>query len=162
MSFKRHPKFKDLRIKSDGSEFILYNEQLEIKDHKAKNGRILKVIYFNHSYYSVPKLILETYGPPKPDNRRYYALYKDGNIENLHPNNLFWSKSHVIPEKRKFKNSLNSSKLSKEQNYMAYRRFKIEGEKLGTIAEDFGVSDMAIHRAVKRYERYLASLKVNN
>lgn len=160
-TLKTHPKFRDLKISNDGSQFLLLNEPLEIKDHETRNNRVLKVVSINGTRFSVPKLILETYGPPKPDDSRHYAQSKDGNIENIHPNNLFWSKSHQIPEKRKFKNSLKLSKLTKKQTEDSYTRHKIEGEKLSSIAFGFGVSETTIARAVKRYEKFINSIEVN-
>lgn len=156
MKFKRHPKFRDLKISEDGSEFRFVGEKLEIMDHKIKNGNIIKIVRIVGSQYSVPKLILETYGPEKPDQEhRYYAQYRDGNKENIHPKNLYWSRNHNIPEKKKLKNHSKNSKLNWNQTAGCYRRYKQEGEKLSAIAADFGVSDMTIVRAVKRYEKYL-------
>ncbi|SDS13294.1 hypothetical protein SAMN04487764_1528 [Gillisia sp. Hel1_33_143] len=160
MEFKRHPKFRDLRISADGSTFKYLNETLEIKDHKARENNILNVVSIEGIRYSVPKLILETYGPEKPQDGRYYALYKDGNIENIHPNNLFWSKAHKITEKRKFQNSISLSKLSKEQTAQCFERHVIKGESLSSIGKDLGVSATTIARGIKRYKKYLNSLEV--
>jgi hypothetical protein len=157
--WKRHPKFTELQISSDGSDFKYYDKLLNIKDHKGKTGRILKVVYINRSYYSVPKLILETYVSAAPADGRYYAQYKDGNIENLHPNNLFWSRSQIIPENRKFENSLKLSKLTKEQTYQAYHEYMHKGNSISALAKQYNVSDMAVHRAIQRFRRKLSSTK---
>ena len=77
--WKRHPKFRELRNSSDGSDFLLNDKLLKIRGHKIKNGKILKEVMINRIYYSVPKLILETWGTPRPDDMRlYFAVYKDG------------------------------------------------------------------------------------
>lgn len=155
--WRRHPKFRDLRISSDGSEFMLHEKLLRIRDHKIKNGKILKVVMINRTYYSVPKLILETWGPPKPETAgQYFALYKDGNKENLHPKNLYWG-TRLMTKEESFKRDLKLSSLSKEQTYEAFQRNKFKGESIASIARDMNVSDMAIHRAIKRILR-----KVNN
>ena len=149
--WKQHPKFRDLNIKADGSE-IKYNDKLlKIKGHTGKTGRILKVVYFNNSYYSVPKLILETYGEPMPEGR-HYATYKDGNIENLSPNNLFWSKKHLISPERKFESDIKRSKLTKDQTYSAMVSQR-KGIPISKIAENYKVSDMTVFRAVQRLKR---------
>ncbi|MCM4158046.1 hypothetical protein [Gramella sp. AN32] len=155
--WKRHPKFRDLQIKADGSE-VKYNEKsLNIKDHRGKTGKILKIVYFNHSQYSVPKLILETYGGPIPEGR-HYATYKDGNIENLHPNNLYWSKKHLISPERKFENDLKLSKLTKDQTYSALVSQR-KGIPISKIAENYKVSDMTVFRAVQRLKRKIKDYK---
>lgn len=150
--WKRHPKFRDLQIKADGSEFKYNGKLLNIKDHPGKSGKILKIVYFNHSQYSVPKLILETYGEPMPEGR-HYAIYKDGNLENLHPNNLNWSKNHKISKERKFENDLKLSKLTKDQTYAALFSHEVRGVPLSKIAQNYKVSDMTIYRAVQRIKR---------
>lgn len=150
--WKRHPKFRDLQIKADGSEMKSNGKLLTIKDHEGKTGKILKLVYFNYSQYSVPKLILETYGDPMPKGR-HYATYKDGNIENLHPSNLYWSKTHKISKERKFENDLKLSKLTKDQTYAALVSHESKGIPLSKIARNYNVSDMTVYRAVQRLKR---------
>ncbi|HER39675.1 MAG TPA: hypothetical protein ENO10_00465 [Salinimicrobium catena] len=151
--WKRHPKFRDLRISSDGSDFLLNDKLLKIRDHKIKNGKILKVVMINRTYYSVPKLILETWGAPKPeDGRLYFAIYKDGNKENLHPKNLFWG-TRLMNREDLFERDLKLSRLTKDQTYEAFHRSQFHGESIASIARDMKVSDMAIHRAIKRLRR---------
>ena len=151
--WKRHPKFEALEIKADGSELKYKGKSLNIKNSEGKTGRILKKVYFNRSHYSVPKLILETYTGLMPAGR-YYATYKDGNINNLHPDNLYWSKKHIIPKERKFENDLKLSKLTKDQTYSALVSHS-KGIPISKIAENYNVSDMTIHRAIKRLKRKL-------
>jgi hypothetical protein len=154
--WRRHSKFRDLRISSDGSDFMLNDKLLKIRDHKIKNGKILKVVMINRTYYSVPKLILETWGPPKPeDGRQYFAIYKDGNKENLHPKNLFWG-TNTMSREEFFNRDLKLSRLTKDQTYEAFERHKYHGEPIASIARDMKVSDMSIHRAVKRIIRKVA------
>lgn len=149
--WKRHPRFEDLEIKADGSEIKLMGKTLNILDHKGKNGILMKKVYFNRSQYSAPKLILETYGGPIPEGR-HYALTRDGNYANLHPDNLYWSKTHKINKERKFENDLKNSKLTKDQTYSAFVSHQ-KGIPLSKIAENYNVSDMTIHRAIKRLKR---------
>lgn len=150
--WKRHPKFRDLQIREDGSELKYNGKSINIKNHVGKTGKILKLVYLNHSQYSVPKLILETYGDPMPEGR-HYATYKDGNIENLHPNNLYWSKNHKISKERKFENDLKLSKLTKDQTYAALVSHEHKGIPLSKIAKNYKVSDMTVYRAVQRLKR---------
>lgn len=158
--WRRHPKFRDLRISSDGSDFMLNDKLLKIRDHKIKNKKILKVVMINRTYYSVPKLILETWGKSKPDDgRQYFAIYKDGNKENLHPKNLYWGTT-LMNEEDLFKRDIKLSSLTKEQTYEAFERNKYRGESIASIARDMKVSDMAIHRAIKRILRKIG--KKNN
>ena len=149
--WKRHPKFTDLEIKYDGSNLRYKNKLLNIKEHTGKSGAKMKKVYFNRSQYSVPKLILETYGDAKPEGR-HYAAYKDGNINNLHPDNLYWSKTHKIPKERKFENDLKQSKLTKDQTYSAFVSHQ-KGIPLSKIAKNYKVSDMTIYRAIQRLKR---------
>lgn len=149
--WKRHPRFKDLQIKADGSELKYNGKLLNIKDSEGKTGRIMKKVYFNHSQYSVPKLILETYGGLMPEGR-HYATYKDGNIENLHPNNLYWSKTHKITKERKFENDLKLSKLTKDQTYSALVSHS-KGIPISKIAKNYNVSDMTVYRGIQRLKR---------
>ena len=159
--WRRHPKFRDLRISSDGSDFILNDKSLRIRDHKIKNAKILKVVMINRTYYSVPKLILETWGAPKPDDQKqYFALYKDGNKENLHPKNLYWG-TKLMDKEEFFKRDVKLSALSKDQTYEAFHRNKLKGESIASIARDMQVSDMAIHRAIKRILRKVEKEKDN-
>lgn len=151
--WRRHPKFRDLRISHDGSEFILNDRPLRIRDHKIKNGKILKVVMINRTYYSVPKLILETWGPAKPDDgKRYFALYKDGSKENLHPNNLYWG-TQLMDKEAVFNRDVKLSALSKDQTYEAFQRNQFKGESIASIAREMQVSDMTIHRAIRRILR---------
>lgn len=160
MRWKRNPRFRDLYISEDGSEFKLDGRALKIRDHKIKNGKILKVVMINRTYYSVPKLILETWGPPKPDdNRQYFALYKDGNKENLHPKNIFWG-TKLMDKEGLFKRDIKLSALTKDQTYEAFQRNKFKGESIASIARDMNVSDMTIHRAIKRIMRKVAKVKL--
>ena len=151
--WRRHPKFRDLRISSDGSEFMLNDKLLKIRDHKIKNGKILKVVMINRAYYSVPKLILETWGSPKPREKgHYFAVYKDGNKENLHPKNLYWG-TNLMDKETLFKRDIKLSSLTRDQTYEAFQRNKFQGESIASIARDMKVSDMSIHRAIKRIIR---------
>lgn len=160
--WRRHPHFRDLRISSDGAEFMLNDKLLRIRDHKIKNGKILKVVMINRTYYSVPKLILETWGPPKPEeNRQYFALYKDGNKENLHPKNLYWG-TKLMNKEEHFKRDLKLSALTKDQTYEAFQRNKFQGESIASIARDMKVSDMSIHRAIKRIIRKIEKEQNHN
>ncbi|MCB7481393.1 helix-turn-helix domain-containing protein [Christiangramia sediminis] len=151
--WKRHPEFEDLEIKADGSELKFNGKLLNIKDRKGKTGKILKTVYFKKSYYSVPKLILETYSGKMPEGR-HYATYKDSNIENLHPNNLYWSKTHHITKERKFENDLKLSKLTKDQTYSALVSHS-KGIPISNIAKNYKVSDMTVYRAIQRLKRKL-------
>lgn len=155
--WKRHPKFGDLEIKADGSELKYKGKTLNIRDHKGKTGKILKIVYFNKSQYSVPKLILETYSGKMPEGR-HYATYKDGNIESLHPDNLYWSKTHQITKERKFENDLKLSKLTKDQTYSALVSHS-KGIPISKIAKNYKVSDMTVHRAIQRLKRKLKNQK---
>lgn len=149
--WKRHPKFTDLEIKADGSELKYKGKSLNIKNHIGKTGILMKKVYLERSPYSVPKLILETYGGPIPEGR-HYATYKDGNKENLHPDNLYWSRTHRISKERKFENDLKLSKLTKDQTYSAFVSHQ-KGVPLSQIAKNYKVSDMTVHRAVQRLKR---------
>jgi len=149
--WKRHPKYEGLQIKADGSQLKYKGKLLNVKDSKGKTGRILKKVYFNRSQYSVPKLILETYTGLMPEGR-YYATYKDGNIDNLHPDNLYWNKSHIISKERKFENDLKLSKLTKDQTYSALVSHS-KGIPISKIAEKYNVSDMTVYRAIQRLKR---------
>lgn len=117
----------------------------------------MKKVYFNRSYYSAPKLILETFGDPMPEGR-HYATYKDGNIKNLHPDNLYWSKTHVISKERKFENDLKLSKLTKDQTYSALVSHQ-KGIPISKIAKNYKVSDMTVHRAIQRLKRKVKDQK---
>ena len=152
--WKTHPKFEDLEVKADGSEIKFKGKTLKILDHKGKNGNLMKKVYFNRSQYSAPKIILEVFGGPIPEGR-HYALPRDGNYANLHPDNLYWSKNHKINKERKFENDLKNSKLTKDQTYSAFVSYQ-KGIPLSKIAENYKVSDMTIHRAIKRLKRKIA------
>ncbi|MGB7785139.1 MAG: hypothetical protein WBL27_03460 [Salinimicrobium sp.] len=151
VKWKKHPRFRDLRILEDGSRFVLLDKPLKVRSHKTKKGS-LKVVMINRTYYSAAKLVLETWGTPPADNRRYYARYKDGNNKNLHPDNLYWGLQNQT-KKELFERHIRQSKLSKDQTYEAFHRHNFKGESLASIARDFKVSDMTIHRAIKRLKK---------
>lgn len=151
VKWKKHPRFTDLRINERGSRFALGKKSLKIRQHKTKKGS-LSVVMINRTYYSAAKLVLETWKTRPDDNKRYYACYKDGNKNNLHPDNLFWSSQNVA-QKDLFERNLKLSKLSKDQTYEAYHRHSYNGESLASIASDFQVSDMTVHRAIKRLKK---------
>ena len=151
VKWKKHPRFKELRILEDGSRFAWNEKPLKIRTHKTKSGS-LQVVMINRTYYSAAKLVLETWGKPPKDNRRYYACYKDDNNTNLHPDNLYWGLQNQN-KKALFERHLKRSKLSKDQTYEAFHRHSFNGESLASIAKDFQVSDMTIHRAIKRLKR---------
>ena len=154
--WKTHPKYPDLEVKADGTKIKYKGKSLKVLDHKSKNSSFKKV-YFNRSYYSAAKLILETYGGEIPAGR-HYALTRDGNSENLHPDNLYWSKNHKISKERKFENDLKNSKLTKDQTYSAFVSHS-KGIPLSTIAKNYKVSDMTIHRAIQRIKRKVEAQK---
>ena len=149
--WKKHPRFEELRISEDGSRFSLNKKPLRIRQHKTKKGT-LKVVMINRTYYSAAKLILEAWKPRPNDNKRYYACYKDGNKNNLHPDNLYWGTQNM-PKNDLFERNNKLSKLSKDQTYEAYHRHNFKGESLASIARDFEVSDMTVHRAIRRLEK---------
>lgn len=151
-NFKRHPKNQHLFIKNDGSKLRYMSEVLEIIDHESKPGNFVKVVSIDSVRLSVNKLILETYGEPKPEGR-HFALPKDGNKENLHPNNLYWSKS--LPEN--IKASVARSSLSFRQIAQAHELNTKYNVPKTLIGEIFETSAMSITRAVRRYERLLKS-----
>lgn len=149
--WKKHPRFRDLRINEDGSRFVLLDKELKIRSHKTKKGS-LRVVMINRTYYSAAKLVLETWGTRPDDNKRYYACYKDGNKKNLHPDNLYWGLQN-LGKNDLFERDLKLSKLTKDQTYEAFHRYSYNGESLASIARDFKVSDMTVHRAIKRLRK---------
>lgn len=156
--FKRHPKRQHLYIKEDGSELRYYSEPLEIIDHEARPGNIIKVVIIEGVSLSVPKLILETYTEKPDDEHRYYAQYRDGNIENLHPKNLYWSRNHKISAEKRLKNSTANSKLTFEQTKYIYEENVLKNVPKSKLADVFDTSSASILRAVRRYQKYLDSL----
>ncbi len=151
LRWKKHPRFRDLRISEDGGRFVIDTTPLKIRSHKTKRGS-LQVVMINRTYYSAAKLVLETWAKAPNDNRRYYACYKDGNKKNLHPDNLYWGLQNM-DKKDLFERNLKLSKLSKDQTYEAFHRHNFNGESLASIAKDFQVSDMTVHRAIKRLQK---------
>ncbi|MGB7843021.1 MAG: hypothetical protein WBL21_09535 [Salinimicrobium sp.] len=159
VKWKKHPRFTDLRILEDGSRFVWMDKPIKIKMHKTKKGS-LKVVMINRTYYSAAKLVLETWGEKPKDNKRYYACYKDGNKKNLHPDNLYWGLQNM-KKSDFFERNIRLSKLTKDQTYEAYHRNSYNGESLASIARDFKVSDMTVHRAIKRLRKKVLEEKKN-
>lgn len=153
-NFKRHPEIETLFIKNDGSEFREYGQPIEIKDKEAKPGYFIKTVRVQNAERSVNKLILETYGPPKPEGR-YYAICKDGNKENLHPKNLMWSKKHSGDQDLGLKRKTRSSKLDIEDTRTIYYLSKQEKIPKTKLARDYGISHTSVNRAIKRYADFL-------
>lgn len=151
VKWKRHPRFRDLRILEDGSRFVWLDKPLRIRAHKTKKGS-LQVVAINRTYYSAARLVLETWKEQPKDEKRYYACYRDGNNKNLHPDNLYWGLQNM-KKKDLFERNVRLSKLSKDQTYEAFHRHNFKGESLAAIAKDFGVSDMTVHRAIKRLQK---------
>jgi hypothetical protein len=154
-NFVKHPTIQNLQIKNDGSEFLYYGEQLEIIDHEARPGNIIKTVSIDGTRKSVNKLILETFGPEKPGEGRYYALCKDGNIENIHPKNLYWSRTHSGDTNKSLEAKSKTSKLNPEQTEYIYKANVIGGMSKAKLASIFNTSPTSIARAVKRYEEHL-------
>lgn len=153
-NFKRHPVYRHLQIREDGCEFKYLSEVIDIIDHEPRKGSILKVVSIRGVRLSVPKLILETFGPEKPEGR-YYAQYKDGNIENIRPENLYWAKSPKLSAKKKLENSGVVSKLLDKDLPIIYIKNKVKLVPKSKLAKEYNVSSTSIARAIRRYEKFL-------
>lgn len=152
--FKRHPVYRHLQIREDGCEFKYLGEVIDIIDHEPREGSVLKAVSVRGVRLSVPKLILETFGPEKPEGR-HYAQYKDGNIENINPSNLYWAKSPKLSAKKKLENSGAVSKLLDKDLPLIYIKNKVHGVAKSKLAEEYNVSSASILRAIRRYEKFL-------
>lgn len=155
-NMKAHPTIPQLRISRDGETFTYFGKKLKVRTSKGKNHP-LQVVTIDRTVRSAAKLILETYKPLRVNGKRKYARYKDGNKRNVHPDNLYWSTNNQ--ENRSYKKySESRAKLTPKQTELVWHLRK-QNNPLSLIANAFNVSDMTIHRAIKRYEK---KLKENN
>jgi hypothetical protein len=156
-TYKNHPVFKEIKISNCGTKVKQHNIPLEVKEVFPKPNNPLMVVYMQETYFSLQKLVLETYkGYPK-EKGRHYACPIDKNHKNTNPENLKWVKSlqsQYSPDE-KLKKSIINSKINEKESYRCHRLFKQKKASLSQLAKEYNVSDMTIHRAVKRIEKYL-------
>ncbi|MGB0405067.1 MAG: hypothetical protein ACPGDB_02625 [Fusobacterium sp.] len=155
MKFKHHPTHSSIKVREDGKVVKQNNIELTIAEVFPKPNNPLMIVYIGKTQFSLSKLVLETYKGLAPSDNRYYAIHKDNNYKNTHPDNLEWSSSNITEEKL-LKSSIKRSKLTEEEVLYCYKSYK-KGATLKTLGEEFGVSDMSIHRAIKRAKKLLNS-----
>ena len=156
MNYKRHPVFKELKISEDGTIIKENNIPLKTVEYLNKGKYPMMLVYLYDTYFSLSKLVMETYNGYPTDNKRYFTKHKDKNPLNTHPENLYWSNSVVVLDKDEaLERALKNSKLSKDECFYCYAMFLSKNKTLKDLSKKFNVSDMSIYRAVKRIEKYL-------
>lgn len=68
--------------------------QFQVRLKTSKPGKT------EYSYYPVPFAVLMMFGPPRPSDDAV-VVYKDGDIENCHIDNLAWVERAELPKYRK-------------------------------------------------------------
>lgn len=129
---RNHPNIPHLKISLDG-KFTYKGKPLAVRQHKS-HGKTMQTVTVNRIVRSAAKLVLETY-VKKPKDGRYYAAQKYGKGLNL--GNLYWRPAR---------------KLNTKQAQRALKEKELHGATLQSIANGFGVSDMTIHRTIKRVQ----------
>jgi hypothetical protein len=139
-----------MQVNEDGSEILLNGESLSIKEYQPKHTRIpVRMVDIGRKKVSVPRLVLECW-QGMPENLDCAARRHDES-KGDHYTNLYWgrkgmTKSSVIGHAGVAK----SRKLNEAQvNEIDKRRES--GETLKEIMKDYEASEMAYHRAKKRY-----------
>ncbi len=156
MKYKYHPKYKNVKISEDGKTVLKNGVECSIRvSYPKPNNPLMTVRLYGSTYLSLPKLVNETWNGLPPKDKRYCTECLDGNFENTHPNNLIWVRvlTRRITPIDFYKTHTKQSKLTEEQSIYCYNAHKVHGVKLLALAVEFNVSDMAIHRAIKRVER---------
>lgn len=154
----KHPYISYLFCHKDGKRF-----KYKDKEYKAIRTSQLKKderyiiswkLFMNGTSYSPYKLTLESWWGIEPqDGKRYYARVKNGNPDNINYKNLFWTTSLF----KKFSENNSGQALSKLTLKQVKEIYNVRNKEnkptLKELSGKYGVSDMSIHRAIKRYER---------
>jgi len=154
--YKRHPEHQHVSVRSDGKAIKYYGDTIFPKEHEPKTGNMLMVVFFDKLYFSLAKLVAETFLDSPKSDKRHYAICKDGDFKNTHPDNLEWTTTNASKESsQRFKNASKNSKLTQEQAVECHTAYTTKKSTLKELGVKYGVSDMSIHRAIKRVEKTL-------
>lgn len=150
MEFRFHPILEGLRVNEDGSEILLNNEPMSIKTYQPKHTRIpVRMVDIGRKKVSVPRLVLEAW-QGMPENLDCAARRHD-ETKGDHYTNLYWgSKGMTLSTVKGHVANLARIKLS-ETDLEAIDTRRKNGETLKKIMKEYGASEMAYHRARKRY-----------
>jgi len=161
-----HPLITGLTCHKNGKKFK-YNGKIvrAIKViQKRKSGKEIPTwkVFFNKTSYSPYKLTLEAWWGLHPnDGKLYYARVKDGDKDNLSYKNLHWT-GDLNTKYDPTSADQQTSKLDFNQTRDIFLKYKDPSKKtsLKSLGEEYDVSDMTIHRAIKRYKKlYLKNHK---
>lgn len=130
---RNHPQIPHLKI-SLGGKFTYKEKPLAVRAHKS-HGKTIPTVTIKRTVRSAAKLVLETYVRKPTDGQRHYAAQKYGQGLNL--GNLYWRSARKL-------NTKQAQRVLKEKG--------LHGGTLQSIANDFGVSGMTIHRTLKRVQ----------
>lgn len=150
MEFRYHPILEGLLVNEDGSQIFWKGESLSIKTYQPRHTRIpVKMVDIGRKKVSVPRLVLEAWHG-MPENLDCAARRHD-EAKGNHYTNLYWgSKGMTVSSAVGHAGAMKSRKISENQLTEIDNRRK-SGELLKDILKDYDASEMAYHRARKRY-----------
>lgn len=142
MEYRYHPEIEGLKINEDGTEVFLFEKPVIIKVRKSGNHPF-RFFYYKGSQIGLARLVLECWNGIA-DHPKLTAKYIDGNHNNYHHSNLYWSNNGG--------NSKYPPKINPDQKKEIFQKIN-DGISDSIIAREYGVSRNAIFNLRKKQEK---------
>jgi hypothetical protein len=139
--FRYHPEIKGLKVNEDGSE-VLMNDLPVVLKERNRGKHPFRFFYYKDHQIGLAKLVLECWQGLAPEPR-LTAKHIDCDYTNYHHDNLRWGASGG--------NSKYPPKLTEDQKNDIVKIMKLETD-TSLIANKYGVSKTAIRRLKSKNE----------
>lgn len=139
MEFRYHPEIEGLKVNEDGSEILLNDKPIAIRQRKT-GKHPFRYIPYRQKSIGVAKIVLECWKGLAPE-LGLTARHKDGDYTNYHYTNLEWGKNGG--------NSSIQLKLTPELEREIIKKTK-EGLTIIEISKLLGVSNRTVGRVRER------------
>lgn len=147
--YKRHPYRENVSVCVKG-ECIKYFGEIVLPKIRYPRPHIkLMTVCIEGTDYSLPKIVAETFLEKPKKDVKHFAKCIDGDFSNTHPDNIEWV-TRVITEETALKSAIKKSALLPWQANDCYEKYNKGTHTLSELGKLYGVSDMTIHRAIKR------------
>lgn len=137
--FRYHPEIKGLKVNEDGSE-VLMNDMPVVLKERNRGKQPFRFFYYKDYQIGLAKLVLECWDGMAPEPQ-LTAKHIDCDYNNYHHKNLYWGTSGG--------NSKFPPKLTEDQKKEILEKFKT-GQNDTEIAKEYGVSRNAISKFRKK------------
>ncbi|MBU4536955.1 MAG: helix-turn-helix domain-containing protein [Weeksellaceae bacterium] len=137
--FRYHPEIKGLKVNEDGSE-VLMNDMPVVLKERNRGKQPFRFFYYKDYQIGLAKLVLECWQGVAPE-AKFTANHIDGDYNNYHYENLCWGPSGG--------NSKCPPKLNEDQKTDILKKVE-SGQTFTAIAKEYGVSRPAIAKLTRK------------